>query len=105
MSIYIHNMSGVIYSEAETETLFVIAAARADGASLVRLDFPGETARTVPAAKKALRALKRRGGIQMFAERSDFEDGSTEAVFLLNKFPETEGQVKAVSDEFLYVKL
>ena len=103
MNVYKHSMKSTLSAEAHKETLFVIAAARADGASAVCFEFSEQTTKTVPAVKKALRSLKRRGVIQMLASKDDFENETTEAVFLLNKFPEIEA--RSSIGELIYAKL
>ena len=105
MNIYIHTVASRLYVDAETETVFIIAVARADGASCVKFRFDEESERVVPAVRKALRALKRRGSIQMLAGREDFDEMTTEAEFLLNKFPEIEGELALDASKFLYAKL
>ena len=105
MNIYIHTMASRLYREAETETVFIIAVARADGASCVKFTFSEDSERVEPAVRKALRALKRRGSIQMLAGREDFDEMTTEAEFLLNKFPEIDGEIAIDAPKFLYAKL
>ena len=105
MNIYTHTMTSRLYKDAETETIFIIAVARADGASCVKFLFSEESERVEPAVRKALRSLKRRGSIQMLAGREDFEGRTTEAEFLLNKFPEIENETGNDSPVFLYAKL
>ena len=75
-----------------TELRFDIASARALGYELVRLEPVSEDAavrarlRTSIAVR--LRTLKKEGVIQFFATERDFREESTEAVYLLNKYPE-----------------
>ena len=107
MNIYKHTITSLLYKDAETETVFIIAVARAGGASCVKFVFTDESGRVEPAVRKALRSLKRRGSIQMLAGREDFENRTTEAEFLLNKFPGIEEADENENDlpVFLYAKL
>ena len=83
-------------AEAEsflTALKFEIATARCDGVRLLRIDIDekrgaDEIAKFYSAIKKELRLMKRRGKIQLFAFPDSFERQTTEAVFLLNKYPE-----------------
>ena len=77
-----------------TELRFDIASARASGCELVRLELVAEDAkkrsRLSTSVIVRLRALKKEGVVQFFATERDFKDDSTEAVYLLNKYPEIE---------------
>lgn len=86
-----------------TELVFTIACARADGENLLRFNFlEGDTEREMKVAQKELKALKRRGAVQLFATFEDFEKADTEAEFLLNKFPTLE---ELDAENFILVKL
>ncbi len=75
-------------ADIATELIFRIATSRADGENLLRFNFLAESSeRMLKAACKELKALKRRGAIQLFATAEDFDCRATEAEFLLNKFP------------------
>ena len=98
-----------------TEVMFEIAAARADGVGLVKFiaykDFSEAGAalfrkkRTV--LIRTLKSMKEKKLIQFYALAADFASMSTEASFLLNKYP-TEFYVLPEEDEhsaFFFVKL
>ena len=75
-----------------TELRYNIAAARAEGAELVRFELTTEEERSrrrrYTSVLFRLRQLKREGIIQFFATEDDFANNTTEAVYLLNKYPE-----------------
>ena len=77
-----------------TELRFDIASARALGSELVRLELAPEDAKVRARLRTSvlvrLRTLKKEGVIQFFASERDFAEESTEAVYLLNKYPELE---------------
>ena len=100
---------GLDFSELEssvTALKFEIATARCEGCRLLKIDMLGDTAdldirKLFGSLARTLRAMKQKGMIQLFAFPDSFERHSTEAVFLLNKFPEN--VVIEDSDEKLYV--
>ena len=75
-----------------TELRFNVAAARAEKVELVMLELATEDERSrrrrYTSVLFRLRQLKRDGVIQFFASESDFADLTTEADYLLNKYPE-----------------
>ena len=75
-----------------TELRFNIAAARAERKELIKLQLTEDDARRrcreYTSVLVRLRQLRREGVIQFFASETDFADGTTEAVYLLNKYPE-----------------
>ena len=75
-----------------TELRFNIAAARAEKMELIYLELVAEEDRVrrrqYTSVLVRLRELKREGVIQFFAAEGDFSDSTTEAVYLLNKYPE-----------------
>ena len=75
-----------------TELRFNIAAARAEKVELLMLELATEDERSrrrrYTSVLFRLRQLKREGIIQFFASEDDFADNTTEAVYLLNKYPE-----------------
>ena len=76
-----------------TELRFNIAAARAEKMELILFELATEDDRSrrrrYTSVLFRLRQLKREGSISFFAAESDFVDGTTEADYLLNKYPET----------------
>ena len=76
-----------------TELRFSIASARASGFELVRLGFSeaegvSNDAKLEAAVVKKLRILKKEGVVQFFANNESFSKHTTEAIYLLNKYPE-----------------
>ena len=75
-----------------TELRFNIASARASGFELIKIEFPKDDApdaeKLVSSVLKKLRLLKKEGVVQFFANNDSFERHATEAVYLLNKYPE-----------------
>ena len=85
-----------------TELRFDLASARALGCELARLELApedaGVRARLRTSVLVRLRTLKKEGVIQFFACERDFEEESTEAVYLLNKYPELEADAALAKD-------
>ena len=77
-----------------TELRFDLASARALGFELVRFEPAAEDAKVRSKLRASiivrLRTLKKEGVVQFFASERDFAEESTEAVYLLNKYPELE---------------
>ncbi len=75
-----------------TELRFNIAAARAERMELIHLELAADDdrlrRREYTSVLVRLRQLKREGVIQFFAAEDDFAGSTTEAVYLLNKYPE-----------------
>lgn len=97
-----------------TELMYEIATCRADGSELIKFIFRKSneqesdlTRRNVASAIKLFKLMKQKGQVQFIATSSSFDNSETEAVFLLNKYPdifenapkESEGEV------FIFVKL
>ena len=74
------------------ELRFDIATARASGARLVRLSLsPSDSSargRLLTTVARKLAAMKKEGAIQFFATQRSFAEKTTEATYLLNKYPE-----------------
>ena len=112
MKICSYNLCGSNQSEISTEIKFLLASARFDGVELMR--FVYETNETDREAKrlynitlKVLRSLRARKSIQFFVLPEGFAESTTEAEFLLNKYPEhfaTPPALKENESEF-YVKI
>lgn len=93
MKICSYNLCGSNQSEISTEIKFLLASARFDGVELMR--FVYETNETDREAKrlynitlKVLRSLRAKKSIQFFVLPEGFAESTTEAEFLLNKYPE-----------------
>ncbi len=101
-----------ITSEPAVELRFLIAGIRADGEELVRFDIPRadtkkEQSRRMNAIIKTLKAMKEERLIQLYAAERHFETSSTEAEYLLNKYPTVFlcGLTDNESADFIYVKV
>lgn len=85
-----------------TELRFDIASARALGSELVRIELAPEDAKVRARLRTSvlvrLRALKKEGVIQFCATDRDFKEESTEAVYLLNKYPELEADAALANE-------
>ena len=95
-----------------TEIMYEIAACRADGADLIRINIAEcaedvETKRLFSAVIRLLRNMKEKGALQFFATRVDFISGTTEAVFLQNKYLEHFDPMPCDIDgcQYIYVKI
>ena len=73
----------------ETEIMFSVASARAQGIDFLKIDILGEKAAGIKSASsKLLRSLKKQGRIQLFVDVRELGGVSTEAQYLTNKYPE-----------------
>lgn len=90
-----------------TEIMFEVAAARADGNELIRLNINNVETRLYDGAIKLLKNMKQKGLIQFFATEKSFSNGSTEAIFLMNKYQDNISLTDNESGEvsFIYVKI
>ena len=91
-----------------TELTFELAVARADGVELLKVSLPcgiDDTYKKIATLTKLLRGMKDAKKIQFFATHENFRSSSTEAVFLINKYPEIFENMQENEDTFIYVKL
>lgn len=93
MKICEYTLNGTNQNEISTEVKFLLASARFDGVELMRFvyeanDNDRERSRLYNVVVKVLRTLRARKNIQFFVLSEDFAEGTTEAEFLLNKYPE-----------------
>ena len=88
-----------------TEIRFDIASARSLGFEILRFEPVAEDVKTLDKLRASvvlrLRALKKEGVIQFFASEHDFKNDSTEAVYLLNKYPELAVDAALAKDDAL----
>ena len=98
----------------ETEILYELAAAKVDGVEFVKLiiDTTYDGTAGDPVRKligqviRTLKNMKVQGKIQFFATESNFATQSTEAIFLINKYPSYFDELTSVDgEESIYVKL
>jgi hypothetical protein len=107
-------IKGKNVASVTTEMLFEIATAKTEQIDLIRFDFilcdddiePTAGKRLVLAVIKKLKEHKRAGKIQFFATPQSFFSSSTEAVFLLNKYPSVLDEIEAGENRtYIYVKI
>jgi hypothetical protein len=73
----------------ETEIMFSVASARAQKIEFLKIDIGREKEGGARAAVlKLLRLLKKQGRIQLFVDVRDLRGTSTEAQYLINKYPD-----------------
>ncbi len=93
MEILTNELTGKSEELLRTEILYFIASARAADRELLCLnikkmyDERTERAR-LNAVVKILKTIKREGSVKLFVSRTDFQDRTTEAEYLENKYPE-----------------
>ena len=100
---------GQSQTELNTELRFLFASAKVDKNELLRLDLPlgdseKENSRINTCVIKVLRVLKKDGVIAFYVNREGFLAGSTEAIYLQNKFGE-HLEPNVLTTEAIYVKL
>lgn len=86
-----YTLDGKCLTELNTEMRFNIADARADMAELVRFSIPlsddeRDNLRLSNCLIKILRSIGHDGLIQFFVTDRDFENATTQAEFLINKY-------------------
>ena len=109
MSLYIKQLKYTKPAQMNTEVLFEIAGARAEGCPLIRLDLPfseeGEEAeKSLRTLVRILKGMKKRGAVQFFIGKDDVLRSTTEARYLMNVFPEAENEIPTESN-YVFVKL
>ena len=97
---------------AATEIMYEIAASRADGVDLIRLNIEtpidaNECKRMISSVVRLMKNMKQKGSIHFFATELDFKIGSTEAHFLSNKYPTLFSDIPMNEDNsfFVYIKI
>ena len=76
-------------STLETEIMFAVASARAQGIEFLKIDISADKESGMKSAvAKHLRQLKKQGRIQLFVDAHDLHGASTEAQYLTNKYPD-----------------
>ena len=90
----------------QTEIMYEIAAARVDKKELLRINLKNEDqalAKNYQMLLRILKKMKAEGRIQFFATEESFANHETEAVFLLNKYPERFALAEHSSLEFNFI--
>ena len=99
------NLQANNHDAAATEIMFEIAGARADGVELIRINISETSEKMLSGVVKMLRGMKQKGLIQFFATEQSFDSGSTEAVFLINKYSSVIEGRNGRKEQYIYVKL
>ncbi len=104
------NLIGTEPRDLTTELMFELASARVEDTELVRFNIiisEPMAKKNVSTITKVLKNMKSSGQIQFFATKESFNSSSTEAVFLINKYPELFENIPATTDVniYFYVKL
>lgn len=98
----------------ETEVMYEIATAKVDSIELIKIgiklpdaeDCRAESNKLISSLIRVLKNMKADGRIQFFATEENFAKQTTEAVFLLNKYPTYFESIKLCSGERnIYVKI
>ena len=105
MKILIHTIDSILYEQVRTEIRFLIASARAQGKDLISIKLKDKKeGKLDELIVKNLRAIKKEGKLDFFADKCAFESASAEASYLINKFPEVVSLIDE-EDFFLLIKL
>lgn len=97
--------------DLKTEALFEIATERAKGSELIKfmLTEPDESAllKQKNGMKRFMKSLKEKGILQFYAFSEAFDENSTEAMFLRNKYPEifSEAPAEESGGFFVFVRI
>lgn len=88
-----YSLTGRCKAELDTELRFDTATAKYDGIELVEFSFvksdsEKENNRILCCIKRVLSAMRREGMIQFYVTSQGFENNTTEAAFLINKYSE-----------------
>ena len=101
-----------IKEKIETEIMYEIASARADDVEFIRLDIESsadfvKTRKIIATVIRTLKAMKSDGRIQFFATDNNFKSMSTEAIFLINKYPNYFENIHPTKNGelFIYIKI
>ena len=98
-----YQLTDIPYDMLFTEIMFDTARAKSEGTELVRFDFCDESEKLFANAIKVFKLIKKKGRIQLYAFSRDFETQTTEAKYLLNKYPDI--SLDSCGKEFAYVKI
>ena len=100
--------------DASTEIMYEIASSRADGVDLIRINVAyslsdsenADYKKSMKSIIRLLKSMKQKGSIQFFATADSFRLGTTEAIFLQNKYPSLLPHgIEEDSFTFIFVKI
>lgn len=105
MRIFTHTLESMIAEQIDTEIRFVVASARAGEKELVYFKVESKDELKVSTALlKCLKAMKKQGKIDFFADKNAFDIHTAEASYLINKFPEVT-EIINPADCYIIVKI
>lgn len=106
------NLQNYSAKEIKTEIMFEVVSERVSGTELLKInirkaDDERTYLRAVATVHRMLKQMKQRGAIQFFATPKSFSENSTEAKYLLNKYPEmlSNPQDESEAETFVYVRI
>ena len=106
MKLFTYVLDAKEYRHLLTEIMFNISSARSLGYELLMLKYPQPTEPiTLSRTERILKSLKKRSFIQYLVTSTQCSEGSEEAEYLYNKFPDTGKTVQALSEPFCIIKL
>ena len=107
MKLFTYVLDSKEYRHLLTEIMFNISSARSLGYDLLMLKYPTVPAEelTVSRTERILKSLKKRSFIQYLVTSAQCEEGSEEAEYLYNKFPDVGNTVVTLSEPFCIIKL
>ena len=88
VDLMVFTIEDMNYESLHTEILFRIAEAKARSCRLISFNMPVDKDRLLADACRVLKEAKKKGKVQLFAIPSDFERQTTEAKYLINKYPD-----------------
>jgi len=83
----IYTVSDMNYELLHTEILFRIAEAKAKSIQLIEFELLSDKPKFISDIIRVLKAAKKKNKIQLYASIDDFVLQTTEAKYLLNKYP------------------
>ena len=109
MSYYLYTLKGNGMVDYDTELRFEMAKAKVEQLELVIIRFRAnngekDRSRLSTCVTKILRALRKQGAIQFFVPAKGFDDNTTEAQFLINKYGEVNEEAEE-GFEYFYIKI
>jgi len=107
------DLRSCVKENAETEIMYEVASARADDIELIRINLKSSAEQESGLNKllavliRLLKNMKQNGQIQFYAVPESFSKMSTEAVFLINKYPVIFKNIPTSEEngQFIFIKL
>lgn len=110
MNIITYEITGKNADQITTEIIFFLTSAKTLGYDLIKLNMKSIENRELNEKRKALsekilKSVKRRGMIQLFISSVDFENTSTESIYLCNKYPDLKLTMQGDGEDSFILKL